>query len=347
MSARMPENAGKLTTFLVLSFVMALFLVGVLDDSSNPKGQEGRFRAVFSDASYLSKGDEVRVAGVPVGKVEGVELQADSQALVTFSATMQGGLPADVGAAVRYKNLLGDRYLELLAGRSDQVLADGATIPVSRTTPAVDLDALTGGFKPLFQALDPKQINLLSSELIEVLQGEAGSVSSMLRSIASFTSTLADNDEVIGELIVNLGDVLATFDRRNDQLDASVVQLHKLVKGLAQQRRPIATAVRNINTMTAESSALLRQLRPPVKEDLANLRGIAGSLNRGSEKVNAALGGIGDTLDRIAGIGVYGDFFNLFVCDIRVRFTGANGEPAYTPWISSNLARCSGRPTGQ
>jgi len=345
--ARMPDNVAKLTVFMILSVLMAMFLVELLSDSRSMSGQKNSYKAVFTDASFLAQGDQVRVSGVPVGKVDSVRLLADSDVEVSFHATMEGGLPADVGAAIRYKNLLGDRYLELLNGTSARRLPSGGTIPVGKTTPAVDLDTLTGGFKPLFQALDPEQINMLSSELIQVFQGEAGSVSNMLKSIASFTSTLADNDQVIGDLIVNLSQVLKTFNDRNDQLDTSVVQLHKLVAGLAEQRIPIATAVRSINTMTAESSALLREARPPLKENISSLFGIATALNKGSVKVNAALGGLGDALDMIAGIGVYGDFYNFYVCDIRVRFTGPDGQPAYTPWVNSDVPRCSGKPTGQ
>lgn len=347
MRARLPANFGKLTVFIVISVLMAMFLVGLLSDARDVPGTSGDYKARFANASYLAKGDQVRVSGVPVGKVTSVSLQPDNTVLVSFNATMAGGLPSDVGAAVRYKNLLGNRYLELIRGKSTTTLDVGATIPVDRTRPAVDLDTLTGGFKPLFQALDPTQINLLSSELIQVFQGQAGSVENMLKTIGSFTSTLADNDEVIGDLISNLSQVMGTLDDRNDQLDTSVVQLSKLVAGLKEQRRPIANAVRDINTMTEESSALLRQVRPPLKEDLASLLGISTALNNGSDKVNAALGGLGDALDMIAGIGVYGDFYNFYVCDIRVRFTGPNGQPAYTPWINSDVPRCSGRPTGQ
>ncbi|HET7736351.1 MAG TPA: MCE family protein [Nocardioidaceae bacterium] len=347
MTRRLPDNIVKLTVFAVLSALMAIFLAGLLGDRRNLAGEKGVYRAEFTDASYLEKGDQVRVAGVPVGTVESVRLTSDSHVLVSFNATLEGGLPANAGAAIRYKNLLGDRYLEVTPGDGTGELPVGATIPVDRTRPAVDLDALTGGFKPLFQALDAEQVNLLSSELIQVFEGQAGAVGELLRSIGSFTNGLADNDQVIGDLITHLSQTLSTLDQHNDQLDVSVVQLEQLISGLAEDGRPIARAVRDLNTMTRESAALLHDVRAPLKADIEHLSGIAAALNDGSAKVNKTLAGMGDALDTLAGIGVYGDFFNFYICDIRVRFTGPDGQPAYSPWVNSELPRCSGRPSGQ
>ncbi len=101
---------------------------------------------------------------------------------------------------MRYKNLIGDRYLELSDGNGQgNPLPDGATIPAQRTSPALDLDTLLNGFKPLFTGLDPTQINAVSTEIIQVFQGESGTVSSLLTTVGALTSTLADRDQLIGE----------------------------------------------------------------------------------------------------------------------------------------------------
>lgn len=74
---------------------------------------------------------------------------------------------------MRYLNLIGDRYLELKRGDSDRKMPSGGTIPVERTEPALDLDALIGGFRLLFRALDPEKVNNIARSIITVFQGRA------------------------------------------------------------------------------------------------------------------------------------------------------------------------------
>ena len=76
-------------------------------------------------------------------------------------------------ATIKYQNLIGDRYLEISDGPGDpHELRSGATIPRDRTSPALDLDALIGGFRPLLKAIDPQDVNGISQALIEVFQGQ-------------------------------------------------------------------------------------------------------------------------------------------------------------------------------
>jgi phospholipid/cholesterol/gamma-HCH transport system substrate-binding protein len=226
-------TAVKLVIFLVVTGITAVFL-GMVLDQSRTSANPLTYLAVFTDASFLTAGSDVRIAGVPVGTVDAVTLQPNDSVLVTFHVQDDPPLPADVRAAIGYKNLIGDRYLELMqgTGSSSVPLPPGATIPVTRTSPALDIDTLVGGFQPLFRALAPQQINQLSAELIQVFQGESGSVTTLLASVASLTSTLADHDKVIDDLITNLNSVLGTIDQRDSQLSNLIVQLQQLVSAV-------------------------------------------------------------------------------------------------------------------
>ncbi|MFD2473572.1 MCE family protein [Amycolatopsis silviterrae] len=334
-------SAIKLAVFLTLTALTAVFLGNVLADSRT-SGRAVSYRAVFANASYLKTGSDVRIAGVTVGKVQSLALRPDNSVVVGFQAPADRPLPGNVRAAVRYKNLLGDRYLELAqgTGAGDANLAPGATIPVSHTTPALDLDILVGGFKPLFQALAPEQINQLSAELIKVFQGESGSVTALLSSVTTLTSSLADHDQVIGSLITNLNTVLGTIDQRGSQVSDLVVQLQQLVSGLSADREPIARSIDHVNDLAGSASGLLAQLRPDLAATVGRLGTVAGTLNANSDLVTAAVKGLPGAYKAISGIGLYGDFFNFFLCDIQVKTTGPNGAPVYTPWIESQLPRC-------
>lgn len=335
----------KLTVFLVVTALTAVFLAMTLADTTGT-GPRTTYSAIFSNASFLKSGDEVRVAGIPVGTVSAVTVQPDHTVSVSFDVNTSRPLPQGALALVRYKNLIGDRFLEIRQGLGDptRTLPPGGVIPLAHTTPAVDLEALVGGFHPLFQALQPEQINRLSSELVTVFQGEGGSVSQLLGTIASLTSTLADREQVIGSLITNLNATLTTVDRRSDELSNLVVQLQQLVSGLAADRQPIGQAVTDINQVSASTSALLSAIRPDVATNIHQLGGVATTLNQNNADVNAALAGLGPTLQSVAGIGVYGDFFDFYLCNVRVKLTGPDGKPIYTPWIDSQVPRCNGLP---
>ena len=131
--------------------------------------------------SGLKGGNFVRIAGVEVGKVRNMTLHKDGTVTVEFSIDKGLTLTEGTKAAVRYENLIGDRYLSLEEGAgSVRKLQPGQTIPLERTSPALDVDALIGGFRPLFRALDPDQVNALSGELLRVFQGQGGTISSVL-----------------------------------------------------------------------------------------------------------------------------------------------------------------------
>jgi len=169
------------------------------------------YSAIFSNSSGLRAGQFVRASGVEVGKVKDVKLiEGGSKARVDFDVDRSLELFEESTASVRYLNLIGDRYLELKRGDSDRRMPSGGTIPVERTEPALDLDALIGGFRPLFRALDPEKVNTIAQSIITVFQGQGGTINDILDQTASLTAALADRDQAIGEVIRNLNTVLDT-----------------------------------------------------------------------------------------------------------------------------------------
>ena len=182
------------------------------------------YSAIFSNASGLRAGQFVRASGVEVGKVSKVELiDGGSQGQ---GRLQRGPLAAAVRRAppppIRYLNLIGDRYMELKRGDSDKRLPAGGTIPLERTEPALDLDALIGGFRPVFRALDPDKVNNIAQSIITIFQGQGGTINDILDQTASLTSALADRDQAIGEVIRNLNTVLDTTVKHQQQFDETL-----------------------------------------------------------------------------------------------------------------------------
>src|SRR6201998_2621654 len=166
------------------------------------------YTAEFTNISGLRTGQFVRASGVEIGKVSSVRLvDGGKRARVDFSVDRSVPLYQSTTAQVRYLNLIGDRYLELKRGEgegSDRILPSGGFIPVSRTSPALDLDALIGGFKPVFKALDPEKVNTIASALITVFQGQGGTINDILDNTAQLTNQLGERDQGIGEVTKKL-----------------------------------------------------------------------------------------------------------------------------------------------
>ncbi len=197
------------------------------------------YSAVFSNASGLRAGQFVRASGVEVGKVSNVELIDDgSKVRVDFDVDRSLPLFEGTTASIRYLNLIGDRYMELKRGESDKRLPGGGTIPVERTEPALDLDALIGGFRPVFRALDPDKVNTIAQSIITIFQGQGGTINDILDQTASLTSALADRDQAIGEVIKNLNTVLDTTVKHQQQFDETVQNFETLITGLKDRSRP-------------------------------------------------------------------------------------------------------------
>ncbi len=185
---------------LIAFIVVTVLVTGILALTIANIGASGgdSLKAMISDVTGLNKGDDVRVSGVRIGSVTEIKLinapgAQDAVAEVSMGLEKGRTLPVGSTATVKYRNIVGQRYIAM--GRSDpaatQPMPNGAVIPLDRTTPALDLTVLFGGFKPLFQALDPGQVNQLSYEIVQVFQGEGGTVSSLISSTASLTNSIA------------------------------------------------------------------------------------------------------------------------------------------------------------
>lgn len=330
----------KVGAVIAASVVLAGILVAVFD---NVQVQSARtYRARFADASGLAAGDTVRVAGVTVGRVNSLTMvQPGNQVLVTFTASAAVRLTRDTSLTVRYANLLGGRFLQIDAPvTASPPLPPGAVIPASRTQPALSLDALFNGFQPLFAGLQPAQVNELTAELISVLQGEGGTIDGLLESIGSLTSTIADRDQLIGEVISNLDAVLGTVSARDAQLSDFIVQLRQLISGLSADRYTIGNSITGIAAATGTIASLLQQARPDVSGTVTQVGRLATLLNRNSAAVNAELADIPRADALMERQGLYGSFFNFYICSVSIRLTGSSGQPETLPSITSEAKRC-------
>jgi phospholipid/cholesterol/gamma-HCH transport system substrate-binding protein len=293
-------------------------------------GDTVTYHARFTDVTSLNPGDDVRISGVRVGQVDKLSVVDGNHALVDFSVDRAQPLPANVTATIKYRNLVGQRYVALGrgSGSASPNLAAGAEIPLTRTTPALDLTDLFNGFKPLFQALSPNDVNQLSGEIVQVLQGEGGTVHDLLLHTGSLTSTLASRDQVIGQVITNLNTVLGTINGQGDALSTLVSTVRELVSGLSGDRAAIGDAIDGIAALTSATAGLLGEARAPLKDSIAGLDRLSTNLVTGQNDLDRFLTLLPQKFTAIGRTASYGSWFNFFLCSATLHTDPPQGLPA-------------------
>jgi phospholipid/cholesterol/gamma-HCH transport system substrate-binding protein len=305
---------------------------------------EKTYKAEFTTVSGLEDGAFVRIAGVEVGKVKATSITPEAIAVVEFSTDDTVVLTEGTRALIRYDNLIGGRYLELQEGAGGvKRLEPGQTIPLDRTEPALDLDALIGGFRPLFRALDPEQVNALSGQLIQAFQGQGATISSFLAQTAAFTNTLADRDELIGQVIVNLNSVLGSLGDQSNQVDTAVGSLSELVQGLAARKTEFAEGLARIGVSTGILADLFEEVRPPLPKVVHETDRTAGIVVADHDYVDNLLDTLPDAYQALARQGMYGDYFSFYLCDAVLKLNGKGGQPVYVKVAGQSTGRCAPR----
>ncbi|MCV7169591.1 MCE family protein [Mycobacterium manitobense] len=339
-NAKLIGALWRLTAFATVCVLGGFALVAVFgqlrfDDTVT-------YRAEFTNVSGLEAGNFVRIAGVEVGKVRRMSIEPDTTVLVDFDIETDVALTDTTEAVVRYENLIGGRYLELQQGLAgEHRLHPGDTIDRARTAPALDLDALIGGFRPLFRALDPDQVNDLSQQLVDVFQGQGPTIESFLSSTASLTGALADRDQIFGELITNLNIVLGSLAEHDRQFDTAVESLTRLVDGLAQRRTEISTGLAYTDAAAATVADLLAAARPPLQTVVAQADRTAGLVMSDAEYVDHLLATLPDAYRVLSRQGLYGDYFSFYLCDLLFKVNGKGGQPVYVKVAGQSTGRCA------
>lgn len=337
----MPTTRGaalRLAVFAVVALAITLTIAATIRPFGSSVDRT-TYTAVFDSASRLEPGDDVRVAGVAAGKVAAVSVNADAKAEVRFDLDSDLPLSTASRIEIRYLDLAGNRYLAVVGGDGQGTARQAADVVIGtdRTQPALDLDDLLDGFKPLLVALSPEDVNSLTLDIVRTLQGDGSTVRSLIARTASLTTGLAERDELISSVVTNLNTAVGSVADRHTQLEELITQLRTLAGGLARDRTSVGDAIGHIDTMTRLSADLLARARPSTKADIAALRQIAETLSSptGRAEIDHALDHLPDKLDRLAATATYGSWFNYYVCGVRVKI--GSGFPLLDSLLGDQL----------
>lgn len=330
----------KFAAFVAVTTLLTACLFAVFGQYRS--GSTHTYSAVFEDISNLRTGETVRFAGVRIGTVKDLSMQPDKTVVVTFDADRSVALTTGTRAVVRYLNLVGDRFLELVDDEGPtSILPPGAQIPAGRTAPALDLDLLLGGLEPVIKGLNASDVNALSASLIQIVQGQGGTMESLLSQTSSFSHALADKNQVIEQLIDNLQTTLATLGGQRDQFSTALQRLHALVSELSADRQPIGAAIDELSAGTAALSDLLTETRTPLAGSVDQLHRLAPNIESRLDRVETAITKAPENYRKLIRIGAYGSFVNYYICSLGVRVTDLQGRTAVFPVFRQDNGRCT------
>lgn len=317
MSLRKPLIG--LSIFLVLAMVVTWMVFVTL--RRDVGGPTNTYSAMFTDVTGMNPGDDVRVAGVRVGRVDNVEL-AGTQAKVTFR--VQGDQPifTSTVASVTYQNIIGQRYLGLSAGTGDNdvLLPSGSTIPVERTNPSFDISYLLNGFEPLFTVLDPEQVDNLTNAIVQAFQGDTGSLLALITQTSAVAESFAGPDEVLGTLITNLNTVVSNLATQSNNLALSISQTRTIMAALQERRDALIGSMGSISSTVARLATITDAVTPEIQEFVGRQPGFAAHIGESPDRFAYMAANLPYLLKGLARTTQYGPYINLYVCNANVRF---------------------------
>lgn len=286
-------------------------------------GDTETYSATFSDVMGVRIGDDVRMAGVRVGRVDAIEFEPDYKARLVLRVESRQRLTDTTKALVRYQNLIGQRYIALVPGKeAGNEIAPGSHIPLERTEPSFDVSALLSGFEPLFGVLQPDQVNSLSETLVQALQGDGVSLSALITQAAELANTFGQRDEILGQVIGNLSSVIAGLANRSVELETLLTQARALMDALWAEGETLKSSVDQVARSTDSLTALVMRVKPDIAAaqneattgvELLLLNGTA--LDQAAIEFPVVLNGIA----RFTGYGAYG---NAYLCSLDVSLWG-------------------------
>ena len=330
----------KVIAFFAFSAVLLLLLANTMIDDVG--GETIAHQARFNQVSGLRAGDDVRVAGVQVGKVTSVEVDPSSgnTALVGFTLRNDQPLRANASLVMRYQNLLGQRYLSLMQPKQlGAVLPENSTVSIDRTSDGFDLTELLNGFRPLFDVLKPADVNKLTESVIKVLQGEGATVADLLDQTAQLTTFLANRDQLFGAVFENLTPVLEDLAGQGDELRDTVQSLGEFMEGLAEERKTFGRAISDMSEVIDTTDEFLSEVREPLAADVVKTQKVLRMYAAEAPRFGQSIDDVGTLMETLARILSYRNGLTNYFCALDLGFGPVTIETSSLPLEYSEVCR--------
>jgi len=314
-----------LALFMVVASVLTWLVYGSL--RRDVAGKTASYSAVFTDVYGLREGDDVRMAGVRVGRVEKIDIDG-KLAKVSFIVQQEQRLFGNTVASVTYQNIVGQRYLGLSLGQEGtrNLLPPGSVIPPERTEPSFDVTALLNGYEPLFSLFNPHDADNLTNAVIQSLQGDTSSLATLVSQTSTLTDTFAGRDQALGDTITNLNKVVASLAAQNDNLDGVITQTGDMVSELDSRRPELVSSVGSLARVLDRLSTSVVDVYPAARQFIDRQPGATRHILSVEPQVAFFADNIPLMMKGIIRAGNQGAYGNGYVCDVNLFgfFPGLN-----------------------
>jgi phospholipid/cholesterol/gamma-HCH transport system substrate-binding protein len=321
----MRSTAIKLAVFTVFTIFITFALAGIIGKLS-PFDSTYQIKAVFSDATGILNGDPVKIAGVDVGKVVSFEVTG-GEAVITMEVSGDTDLPDNVIAEIKFRNLLGQRIVNLAEPESPSStpLEEGGTIPAENTRPALDLSVVFNNLRPLIQSTNPEEINLVSRAVLEVFKGREGAVAKILGNIGEVTQELADKDQRLARLVTNLDRLTEILNGESTNIRGGINRFGELMESLAQTTPTIERVVDQLDDASGRFGNILARNRANLDSELDDLNTVLTIVAEELGPLDTIAKNLKEVLLATARSQSYGKWWTLYVVNLCPEASGNAG----------------------
>lgn len=287
MSVPFRERNPVVIGFISIAVIIAMLLTAFKASSLPIIGGGNVYYAAFTEAGGLKVSDEVRIAGVRVGKVEAVELDGN-HVQVKFRIDENAEFGQESLAAIKVKTLLGSMFLAIEPAGDGQ-MNEGAEIPVDRTSSPFDVVEAFSGLAETSEQIDTDQLAESLTTLADLSRNTPEEFRAALQGVSALSSNIADKNEQIGELLGNLETVAGVLDERDEDIIALMQDADILFRALVKRRESIHRLLVSTSQLSKELTALVRQSRSDLKPALTHLESVVNVLNKNEDNIDNSL----------------------------------------------------------
>lgn len=318
--------AAKLAIFTLVTAVVTTLLASSIGNFPLFSDQY-EVTAEFTDATGLLKGDVVKAAGVTVGRVTGIDF-VDGLAVVTLSIGSDIELPADLGAAIRYRNLIGQRMVVLTESPDggSGLTEDGDLIPIARTEPAFDLSVLFNSLRPLIRTTNPEDINIVTSELLQAMEGRGAEIESLIGNIATITHAIGSKNTELEVLLENVNTVTADLAGRDQQLTRTLGNIETFLTSISQGREDLAVAIDTLDEAARRLDRVVEENDGNIRAEVDDLAILLDAVNDKRAALKKAVRRLPEVLRAVSRVNSYGEWSMVHLIDVCKDDTGECGR---------------------
>jgi len=323
------KQAIGLAIFLVVTSVMTWLVYATLQRQVT--GETTEYAAEFTDVFGLRDGDDVRMAGVRVGRVSKVELAGETgnnKARVDFALQNDQKIMANTEASILYQNIVGQRYLDLRLGAvgDSTPLPGGSVIPVERTIPSFDVGIVLNGYEPLFATIDPKAADQISQAAVQALSGDTTAWATLVDKSGKLTETIAGRDELLGDMISGMDRLFGTLANQNGNIDKTISNAQKMVISLNARRPELVASMGSLSRVVSQLGAITNEVNPALQALITREPGFAAHLVTIEPQLAFVGANLPKMLKGLARATQDGGYLNVYTCDLNLLgfFPGLN-----------------------